>query len=106
MKAKRVPNGFRSVFRQNRPSDALTWLSDVTGRCARLTALGASRLLVENHRGIISLGDTRVTLDTGDGPVTVTGENLRLCQVRRGALIVEGTLRQVCLPCEGGDDPR
>ena len=109
MKVKRDRAGFprRAIFRTRsapvRP-DALEWPRDLAGRCARATAIGSNRLLVENYTSILELTDTRVRLATGTGPITVTGRGLTLCDARRGALIIRGELQQVDLPCPGGDD--
>ena len=82
---------------------ALLWPEDLMGRCARVTAIGSGRLLIENHTGLLELSETRVRLNTGMGPLTVTGEGLRLCEARPRAMIVTGVIRRVDLPCQGGD---
>ena len=109
MRAKRITSGSprRPIFRSRGPEpDALVWSRDLTGRCARATAIGSDRLLVENHTRILTLSDTCIRLATGSGDITVTGQTLSLCEVRPGALIVKGALERVDLPCKGGDDPR
>ena len=82
---------------------ALLWPEDLMGRCARVTAIGSGRLLIENHTGLMELSETRVRLNTGMGPLTVTGEDLRLCEARPRTMIVTGVIRRVDLPCQGGD---
>lgn len=89
--------------RKRRP-DALTWTEDLLGRCARVTAIGSRRLLVENHTGLLELNEDRVRLNTGCGPIVISGEALRLCEARPRAMIVTGLIRAITLPCEGGDD--
>lgn len=84
---------------------ALEWAEDMTGRCARVTAVGGRSLLVENHTGILDFTERLVALDTPAGPLRVLGEGLTLRDARRGALIVHGSIRRVELPCEGGDPP-
>jgi len=81
---------------------ALEWLSDVSGRAARITAVGSRRILIENHTGILDFTDETVRLSTAVGPLCVHGRNLTLCEVRENALIVHGCIRQVDLPEEGG----
>ena len=86
-----------------RPSvPALEWLSDVSGRAARATAIGSRRILIENHTGIQAFTDEQVRLSTAAGPLCVHGHNLTLCEVRENALIVHGHIRQVDLPDDGG----
>ena len=84
------------------PVPALEWIRDISGKTARTTVIGSHQILIENHTGIIDFSDTAVCLDTGSGPITVTGTGLSLTDVRKGTLIIRGHIHQVCLPCEGG----
>ncbi|MBQ8108818.1 MAG: YabP/YqfC family sporulation protein [Clostridia bacterium] len=88
-----------------RVAPALEWAEDVSGRCARTTAIGNKRLLVENHRGILAFSDDLVRLATAGGDLCVTGRHLTLQDVRQGALIIHGSIRRLELPCAGGDGP-
>ena len=81
---------------------ALEWLSDISGRAARATAIGSRRILIENHTGIQDFSDEPVRLSTAAGPLCIHGRNLTLCEVRANALIVHGCIRQVDLPEDGG----
>lgn len=93
--------------KRKRSSPALEWLQDVSGRSARITSMGRDALLVENHRGIRSFSPEEIQLDTLCGCICVQGLGLYLCQVRPGALMIRGGIRQVHLPCEGSgsDEP-
>lgn len=86
-----------------RRPDALLWPEDLLGRCARVTVIGSSRLLVENHTGLLELTPTRIRLNTGCGPVAISGEGLALCDARPRAAIVSGRIRGIDLPDDGGD---
>lgn len=81
---------------------ALEWAEDISGRCARITAVGSRSLLVENHTGLRDYSETKVCLNSRSGQICVTGSALTLCDVRPGALIVRGHISRVELPCEGG----
>lgn len=104
MKNKRGARAFpgRRPIRPRRPN-ALLWPDDLFGRCARLSVIGSSRLLVENHSGILELTETLIRLNTGCGPITVTGEALRLCDARPRSIIVTGYIDAIRLPREGSD---
>ena len=78
--------------------EALALPEDAAGRTVRLIALGSSRLMVENHAGLAEVTDTRVRLATPEGMLAVSGERLRLTDVRRGALCVTGDIREIDLP--------
>ena len=68
------------------------------GKSARITAIGCHRLLVENHLGLAEVTAVRVRLTTPEGMLAVSGRNLRLTDVRRGALCVTGGIRLIELP--------
>ena len=78
---------------------ALEWLCDLSERTPRVTSIGNRSLLVENYRGIREFTAERITLDTRCGCVEVCGSGLALSQVRRDALVIEGSIRDVKLPC-------
>lgn len=80
---------------------ALEWLSDVSGRAVRATAIGSRRLLIENHTGIQGFTGEEIRLSTASGPLSVHGSALTLCEVRENALIVHGSIRRIDLPGEG-----
>lgn len=103
MRDKRKPEGFprRAPIQKAHP-DALTWPEDLLGRCARITAIGCHRLLVENHTGLLCLTETEIRLNTGCGPLSISGEGLTLCDARPRAMIVKGRIRRIDLPLEGG----
>jgi len=96
----------RQASRRRAPRlPAMEWAEDLSGGCARATAVGSRSLLVENITGILEFTAQRVRLDTRRGPLCVTGEGLTLCDVRRGALTVRGEIRRVELPCPEGGAP-
>ena len=78
---------------------ALEWLSDLSGRTARITSIGGHSLLVENHCGILEFTQERISLATRCGTIDVSGSGLSLTEVRRDALVIRGSIREVRLPC-------
>ena len=82
---------------------ALEWLSDLSGKTARITSVGSRMLMVENHRGIVCYEEGRIRLATRCGAIEILGEGLCLSEVRQDALIVRGEIRHVELPC--GEEP-
>ena len=89
----------KAARRAKRPVlEALALPEDAAGGAVRLTALGSERLLVENHLGLAELTETRVRLVTPEGMLAVSGEGLRLVDVRPGALCVSGGIRVIELP--------
>ena len=95
------PNGLR----HSRSAPALEWLCDLSGKSARITSMGRRCLLVENHCGILEYREDRIRLATRCGCLEIEGSCLSLGEVRRDAMMICGSIRNVKLPCpEAGDD--
>lgn len=56
---------------------------------------GTHRLLVEEHRGIVSYGTQCIRIAATYGMLVVEGEDLRLCCMSRSQLVVRGKLHAV-----------
>ena len=56
---------------------------------------GMDRLLVEQHRGILSYGNECIRIAATCGVLVVEGEDLRLCCMSRSQLVIRGKLRSV-----------
>ena len=54
---------------------------------------GRDRLLVEQHRGIVSYGTESIRIAATYGQLVVEGEDLRLCCMSRSQLVIRGRLR-------------
>ena len=59
----------------------------------RLTVVGQSRLLAENHRGILDYGDSCIRLAAARGSVTILGGDLRLRAMNPRELLITGQIR-------------
>lgn len=62
---------------------------------------GRDRLLVEQHRGIVSYGTECIRIAATFGELVVEGTELRLCCMSRSQLVIRGRL--LSLRMEGGD---
>lgn len=61
---------------------------------------GSERLLVEQHRGIVSYGSECIRIAAISGFLVVEGEGLRLCCMSRSQLVIRGKITEIRL--EGG----
>ncbi|SMB92973.1 sporulation protein YqfC [Thermanaeromonas toyohensis ToBE] len=61
----------------------------------RLTLIGNSRLLLENHRGVIIYENDLVRVNITLGQLEITGQDLRLKVVRPDAIAVEGAIKSI-----------
>lgn len=82
---------------------ALMWVDSAAGM-PRATMDGRSRVLIENHTGIIEFSFEKLRLDSRLGEIVVTGSGLSLSQVRSASLIVQGRIDGVSMPEGGGCD--
>lgn len=91
----------------HRAAPALEWLSDLSGRTARITSIGSRALLIENHSGILEFSPEHIVLASRCGAIEIHGADLTLSEVRKNALIVRGSVQQLALPCtkENEDEP-
>ena len=53
---------------------------------------GTERVLIEQHKGIVSYGAEVIRVGTTYGFLVVEGENLRLCCMSRAQLVIRGKI--------------
>ena len=53
---------------------------------------GMDRVLVEQHRGIVSYGTERIRIGASYGFLVVEGDDLRLCCMSRAQLVIRGRI--------------
>lgn len=83
---------------------ALEWLTDASGLKARVTLLGNSRAMVENHTGILEFTEGVIRLKTRGGTLRFEGSGLTLTEVRPDALTVRGAIDRIILPTGKEED--
>jgi sporulation protein YqfC len=68
---------------------------DLVGGLPRLELTGGSRLLIEDHRGILEYTDTVLKAALRHGAVRVTGEELQLTALTLREVAVGGRIRTI-----------
>jgi len=63
------------------------------GHIPKLTWLGRSDLLVENHNGILQYGETCVRLFTEEGVLAITGAALNMLELGARRAYIRGEIR-------------
>jgi len=61
----------------------------------RVEVLGSSRVLVENHRGVVEYGSRRIDINGGRTLVSVAGEELEIRAMNRHELLIVGRIEAV-----------
>ncbi len=72
-------------------ADKLDIPADALG-CVKLSLCGRSRLLVENHRGIITYNDNLIEIDCGSVKLAVRGDALRLGAMNGSDMFICGRI--------------
>jgi sporulation protein YqfC len=61
----------------------------------RLTMVGNSDLMVENHKGIVEFGDKGVKIITGTGIIKITGFGLLIKEITSEDIIISGSIDSI-----------
>ncbi|HLO04282.1 MAG TPA: sporulation protein YqfC [Symbiobacteriaceae bacterium] len=64
----------------------------LTNSC-RVTLLGQERLVIENHRGLLVYTGRQILLQTPEGRLLITGENLNIGTIAPDQVSVDGPIR-------------
>jgi len=58
----------------------------------KITMIGNSNFVVENHKGIIEYGDNRIKINTGKGLMKIQGNGLSIREITLENIIVTGKI--------------
>ena len=72
-------------------ADKLDIPADALGSM-KLSLCGRNRLLIENHRGIISYGDTLTEISCGAVKLVIRGDGLRLKAMNGSDMLINGRI--------------
>lgn len=81
----------------------LEWLDGALPGRIQLHICDSESVMIENHTCVMEFLPERVRVAGARGILTIEGERLALCEVRPGALIVRGRIRNIELPARGGE---
>ena len=68
---------------------------DVLLREAKVSLTGGKRMLIENHRGLMSYSDTLIEVLTGGGKLSVLGSGFIIRAMREKDLLIFGNIQSV-----------
>jgi len=61
----------------------------------RITMIGNNDMIIENYKGIIEYEENRIRLNTGVGPVAITGTDLVIREITSEDVIVSGYIKSL-----------
>ena len=76
-------------------SDRLQLPEDALLGAAKLSVTAGRRVLIENHRGILSYSAAYIAVSTGQGPIGLYGKELRLLAMNRNELLIGGRIQTI-----------
>ena len=62
---------------------------------SKLSAVGGKRMLIENHRGLLSYSDNAVEIMTESGKISVLGSGFIIRTMTKSNLLIYGDFRSV-----------
>ena len=65
--------------------------------CSLIEIIGNSRVLIENQAGVCCYDRSAITVRVRQGLITITGENLELCQMMKNQLVITGKIFSLSL---------
>ena len=76
-------------------SDRLQLPEDALLGAAKLSVTAGRRVLIENHRGILSYSAAYIAVNTAQGPIGLHGRELRLLAMNRSELLISGSVQTI-----------
>ena len=62
---------------------------------AKVSMTGGKKLLIENHKGLLSYSDTAIEVLTGEGKISVLGSGFTIRAMKEGNMLIFGRLQSV-----------
>ena len=64
-------------------------------RKSKISAVGGRRLLIENHRGLLSYSDNALEVLTDDGKISVFGSGFIIRAMKEGEMLIYGDIQSM-----------
>ena len=76
-------------------SEALELPKDIVLDVPKMIVLGTNSITIENHKGIITYCDNKISVNTGTGIVTIIGKNLIIKSILEGEVVIKGKITDI-----------
>lgn len=76
-------------------SEAFELPSEITLNLPKIILVGHSRMLIENHKGVIEYTSQKIRLNSGIGVIRIEGTDLILNNIAADDIIVTGKIKTV-----------
>lgn len=73
-------------------SERLDLPSDISAGSAKLSVYGKSKVLIENHRGILHYGENEIELSAKGMTVRILGDELSISAMDKNDMLVTGRI--------------
>lgn len=76
-------------------TDRLALSEELMFASAKLTVMAGSKILVENHRGILEYGTERIVISLDRGKISLSGSQFSIDAMNKNELLISGKLQCV-----------
>ncbi len=76
-------------------SEALELPKDIVLDVPKMIVLGTNSITIENHKGIITYCDNKISVNTGTGIVTIIGKNLIIKSILEEEVVIKGEITDI-----------
>lgn len=74
-------------------SEMLELPKEIVMNIPKMTLVGNGDMIIENYKGIIEYGDTRIRINTGIGTIRMTGSRLVIREITSEDIIISGEIK-------------
>ena len=68
---------------------------DVIGSRQKVTAIGRGEVLIENFKGIMDFKDGMIRINTNNGVIKITGNDLKIREITSEEIIIGGKISNI-----------
>lgn len=74
-------------------SEMLELPKEIVLNVPKMTLIGNGDMIIENYKGIIECGETRIRINTGIGTIKMTGNRLVIREITSEDIIISGEIK-------------
>lgn len=82
-------------------ADSLGVPKDIIMNLPRITVSGDREIYIENYQRLLCYTDTKITLSTSMGNLSIVGENFHIDIIRREAILISGVFTGISYEKKG-----
>ena len=73
-------------------TEALELPKEILLNMSKITMVGSQELIIENYKGVVEYGSNRIRINTGNGLVKISGNNLAIKEITSEDIKISGQI--------------